>query len=183
MIKKSATYFLGNLLASLIGFGGLMVITRLITPSDYGIFSYVYALTLMAYPLFFTWLRFAILREQSADRNLDLRKTIVLALILILPLIIAAVSLAYLYSIDLKGYYLLLILMIFFTGLYEIVLEFMRAHQKEKHYAVIVVSRSLIYILTALACYHFFPNHALGLVIAFCLSYFIVIIMGFTVFF
>ncbi len=72
LLRHSALYMSANVAAAVIGFVGVVTLTRLVTPAAYGIFVIVTSLGGVLATISFTWLRHAILRFQSGP-SADIR--------------------------------------------------------------------------------------------------------------
>lgn len=62
-----------NLAQALAGFGGIFLLTRLLTPAEYGLYSLVYSIVVITHSLLFTWIEAAVARTYAraeADQRL-----------------------------------------------------------------------------------------------------------------
>jgi O-antigen/teichoic acid export membrane protein len=150
MIKSSALIFLANITSAGLGFLGLSLFTRLLTPADYAFYALSIATASLLTPGLFTWLRLAVLQDQSARPDVDMRKTVLVSLVALLPLTALA-------TIFLKTAFNphpisggLLFAMIWLAGSYEIILELQKARQEVKGFALTTILRAVIFLTLGL---------------------------------
>jgi O-antigen/teichoic acid export membrane protein len=166
MIKASALYFLANIISAALGFLGLSLFTRALTPADYAFYALAIATASLLTPGLFTWLRLAILQDQGANPQIDMRKNVVVSLLALLPLTaIATIMLKATFNPHpISGY--LLFAMIWLAGSYEVLLELTRARQEVKGFAITVILRASIYLMVGLALV--FSQGGYALIYAYC---------------
>lgn len=54
-----------NLAQAVAGFGGIFLLTRLLTPAEYGLYSLVYSVVVISHSLMFTWIEAAVARSYA----------------------------------------------------------------------------------------------------------------------
>ena len=86
MIKSSALIFLANITSAALGFLGLSIFTRLLSPADYAFYALSIATASILTPGLFNWLRLAVLQDQSGNPSVDMRKTVIISLCALMPL-------------------------------------------------------------------------------------------------
>jgi O-antigen/teichoic acid export membrane protein len=63
--KHTFYYFLSHGIPALIGFASIAIFTRMLSPSEYGIYALVVAVSTIVNAIFFEWLKLSLLRFQS----------------------------------------------------------------------------------------------------------------------
>lgn len=169
LLRQSALYMSANIAAAVIGFTSVMVLTRLVAPTDYGVFVVAVGIGNVCATLLFTWLRHAILRFQSqpgADVRLSaltgygltlLAYPIALAILLAVfkfPLNKAAAAVAFAGAI----------------ALFELGQEIQRARQQVRGYVSSTVVRSGLSLVFCFAAV-LFGGGGLALVVAMAAGY------------
>jgi O-antigen/teichoic acid export membrane protein len=150
MIKSSALIFLANITSAGLGFLGLSLFTRLLTPADYAFYALSIATASLLTPGLFTWLRLAVLQDQSGKPDVDMRKTVLVSLVALLPLTaLATVFLKTVFNPHPISSWLLFA-MIWLAGSYEIILELQKARQEVKGFALTTILRAVIFLTLGL---------------------------------
>jgi O-antigen/teichoic acid export membrane protein len=152
-LRQSALYTIANVAAALLGFGSVIALTRLVAPSDYGVFVVIMSLGTVLATVTFTWLRHAILRFQSGP-DADIRMA-ALAGYGLTVLLYPAVLLAMLHLFHVPWAQAVIAMMFAAAmALFDLGQEVLRAQQRVKVYVIGSLTRSaasLICCLTAVA--------------------------------
>lgn len=172
MFKQASQYFIANLISSLIGFVGLIVFTRLISPSDYGLYALHIAVVMLGFPFFFNWLRLSLVQNQSQNKDIDYSNVISAGFCFIIPvafLIIFSVN-SFIPQFHLSS--IMLFLMVVIAGIYEVLLEKTRALQQVKTYSFMVIARGFGYLIFTFLFIYFYNADYNSLLFGFILALF-----------
>lgn len=130
LVRQTSTYFLANAASAVFGLLNVVIFTRLIGPGEYGIYVVGNAFCGILTAVLFTWLRQAILREESKEDSADIRGTVVLGFAvtcLASPLLYFAAS--YFLVMDWRATAATIALG-FMVGFFELGQELLRARQR-----------------------------------------------------
>lgn len=141
---------IANLLAAIIGFASVMLLTRLVEPAQYGIYVVVAGIGTIISTVGFTWLRHSIMRFQS-DPGADIRMTVLAGYAFTLLLFpIAFLAMVFVFNVPASTSVIALgfasVIMLFELGQ-----ELLRARQQVKAQALASVSRAGISLILSLA--------------------------------
>src|SRR5579872_227989 len=75
MLRHASQYMMASVVAALFGFLGTAMFTRLLSPSEYGIYVIGVGIAGFASAVLFTWIRVSVMRLQSEGGQRDLRRT------------------------------------------------------------------------------------------------------------
>jgi O-antigen/teichoic acid export membrane protein len=169
LLRQSALYLIANGLAAAIGFLSVIVLTRLVSPSDYGVFIVAMSVGTVLSTCFFTWQRHAILRFQS-EQAADVRLSLLAGYALTLALHpIALVLLVTVFRMPMQKA-LAAVLLAAAGALFELGQEILRAQQRVPSYVRGAIIRSLASLCLCLVAV-WLDTGGLGLVAAVILSY------------
>ncbi len=150
MLRQSALYLIANVVAAVIGLISVMTLTRLVSPTDYGIYVIAMGIAGILSTLFFTWLRQAILRfETQSETDIRLAALVGYGLTLLLypaPILV----LVYLVRLD-AATALVASAFAASLGLFELGQELLRAKQQVRPYMLGIITRSMASFTLALA--------------------------------
>jgi O-antigen/teichoic acid export membrane protein len=171
LLRQSLLYLVANGLAAVIGFLSVVVLTRLVTPAEYGIFVIAMSFGTMLSTCFFTWQRHAILRFQS-EREADVRLSLLAGYLATLALHpVALLALLTVFSIPLHKA-MAAVLLAAAGAFYELGQEILRARQLVGAYVRGIVVRSFASLSLCLVAV-WLDTGGLGLVAAVIASYLI----------
>ncbi|MFT4153214.1 oligosaccharide flippase family protein [Parafilimonas sp.] len=161
--KHSLIYFLGRGLTGLVNFFAITIYTRLLVPSEYGVYALVSASVTLFNTVLYQWLRLVLLRflpkSKTEEDQGRLYASISLGFVLssLLSVIIAAVY--YFFNREDKTLSQLLlfgVILLWFEAFFEISLEYFRSNLKPTKYAAAFIVKSVAAILlgSTLAYFH-----------------------------
>jgi O-antigen/teichoic acid export membrane protein len=149
LLRQSALYMVANAVAAVIGFASVMALTRLVAPSDYGVFVVATSLGTVLATVSFTWLRHAILRFQSGP-DADVRLSALAGYGLTVSLYpLALAVLFYVFHVPLAK---AVVALLFAAGMsfFELGQEILRARQRVENYVASTLIRSAVSLLCCL---------------------------------
>ena len=98
LLRHTAQYMIAGLVSAIFGLLSAVVFTRMLTPSDYGVYLIGVSAAGVISAVLFTWLRYSAMRFQSEGGAVDVRATALVAYGLsagAAPVAIAIVSLVW----------------------------------------------------------------------------------------
>ncbi|KRA95535.1 polysaccharide biosynthesis protein [Devosia sp. Root685] len=173
MIRQVSSYMLANVVSAMLGFASVVIFTRLLGPSEYGIYVIGFSIAAMISALLFGWIKSSIVPFTAHDEGADLRVTVGLAFVALTPLVpllyfgISAVAPQY------SAYLLPAILLAFGIGFFEFYLEAFRAKQQTGPYLWATILRAAVALALSLLLIAVFNLGGAGLILSVMSSYFI----------
>lgn len=163
MIENSLYMFLGTCVNILISFFITPIITRLVDPSDYGVWSLFTSYTNVAMAILMLGLDQAFVRFYYSYDSLSYRKyltKVTSAIPAVLTIILSVVIIPIIYRLKLFhtddiGPYILLSVNALFMILARIAKLVLRMEQKGREYSVLIIVNKLIFVLWVLGLIHF----------------------------
>lgn len=169
LLRQSALYLLANGLAAAIGFLSVIVLTRHVAPTEYGVFIVAMSVGTVLSTCFFTWQRHAVLRFQS-EKEADVRLSLLAGYALTLALHpIALVLLVVLFRMPMQKA-LAAVLLAAAGAFFELGQEILRAQQRVPMYVRGAIVRSLASLCLCLGAV-WLDLGGIGLVGAVVISY------------
>lgn len=171
MVRQVSSYMLANIVSAMFGFAVVVIFTRLLGPTEYGIYIVGFSMAAMISALFFGWIKSSIVPFSADDRGTDLRVTTGLAFLGLLPLIPVLYLVITLVAPQASGYLLPAILLAFGIGFFEFYLEIFRARQESWTYMWATILRAAAALGCALVLVLVFDLGGTGLLLSVALSY------------
>lgn len=180
MLRQSATYFVANVVSSVMGLLSVVAFTRLLTPAEYGIFVLGLGVATVFNAVLFTWLRMAIVRFQSEGDTRDLRRTVLVAYCLTA----STLPVAFLVMLAVAGMTPrsagVLFAFVVAVSLFEAGQEILRARMLAQRYAISAIARSTLGFVLGLIAVSI-TGAGMALLAAIAVSYFAaVLLVGYT---
>jgi O-antigen/teichoic acid export membrane protein len=156
--KHTLYYFFSHGVPAMIGFASIAIFTRILTPTEYGHYAIVYAISMLTYALFFEWQKLGLLRfyskfenEPSFFQSIKLTFLFVVFWIFLIGMISAFFLLEYEFGIQ---YILFTLLLTTSYAWFTLNISYLRASLLPKEYGIIsAVRHSLGLILGVLFIY------------------------------
>jgi O-antigen/teichoic acid export membrane protein len=169
LIRQSLLYMLANTAAAVFGFSSVIVLTRLVTPAEYGVFVVAVSLGSVFATGLFTWLRHAVLRFQS-ETDADVRLSALAGYgltLLAYPVILLVLFAAFRVPLEKAAAAVLFASCI---ALFELGQEILRARQRVPNYILGTVTRSALSFVFCI-CAVLLGGGGLSLVVAMAAGY------------
>ena len=143
--RHSLIYLLARGFPSLIAFFSVAIYTRLLGPSEFGVYALVYTASILLSSIFFQWLRMGLLRfyqERTEDGRAILVSTLAVSFLVVAGgLVIVALPVA-IFSEDAQ-LVMLAVAITIVQGAFDILLERARVELSPLHYGTVASERAL----------------------------------------
>jgi len=154
LLRHTAHYLIAGLASAIFGLLSAVVFTRMLTPSDYGIYIIGVSIAGVVSAVLFTWLRYSAMRFQSEGDAVDVRATALVAYAIsacAAPVAIALVSLVWRLPVERAA---LAVLFALGLGIFELGQELLKARMRTLSYVVASVFRSVCAFTLCLTAAH-----------------------------
>ncbi|KFL29959.1 polysaccharide biosynthesis protein [Devosia riboflavina] len=172
MVRQVSSYMLANIVSAMFGFASVVIFTRLLGPSEYGIYIIGFSIAAMISSLAFGWIKASVVPFTAHDDGADLRATTGFAFIALIPLVPILYFAISAFAPQYQDYLLAAILLAFGIGFFEFYLETFRARQQTIPYLWATVIRAALALALSLVLVLVFDFGGAGLVLSVMASYF-----------
>ena len=173
MIRQVSSYLLANIVSAMLGFASVVIFTRLLGPSEYGIYIIGFSIAAMISALLFGWIKSSVVPLTAHDQGADLRVTTGLAFVGMVPLVPVLYFGISAFAPQYAAYLLPAILLAYGIGFFEFYLEVFRAKQQTGPYLWATVIRAAAALALSLLLIMVFGLGGVGLLLSVMASYFI----------
>lgn len=156
LLKHSLIYILGRGLPAAINFISLIIFTRVLTPQEYGIYTVVLAYVGLVDSVLFRWQRFGLLRFRDYSDHQEQRNLLatIIRTFIAICVVIGAVAVV-VYQVvpnKIRGeIWLIGVLLVCATGLYELIIELVRAELQPLTYGALSITRAVLTLIASVA--------------------------------
>ena len=158
LVKQTSIYFAANVASAAFGLLNVVIFTRWMTAVEYGVYIIGVALATVLGALLFTWLRQAIVRQESKADGTDMRATVLLGFIGIcipIPFIVLAAGRFLTFDQHAVPAGVLLAVSV---GFFELSVELLRARQRSQQVLLATLARAVLVTLLGISVLYFDSN-------------------------
>jgi len=150
VLRQISSYMTANVVSAIFGFALVMLFTRVLTPEEYGIYVVGMGIASLFSFLLFNWIKTSLLRFSSEGEGFDMRLTALAAFAAVLLLSPILFEILVLATGEPIGYVTEALCVAIGVGLFELLQELFRAHQKTGLFASSMILRGALAL--ALSC-------------------------------
>ncbi len=155
LVRHAANYFVASVVTAVVGVVSAMIFTRLLSPSEYGVFILGVSTAGILSAALFTWVRLSVMRYQSEGGDTDVRGTALVGYLISVCVAPAAfVAIAWLAHLSLRR----TLATLAFTvgiGLFELGLELLKARMETARFVYCSILRSMSSLALCLVAAYF----------------------------
>ncbi|GAW65835.1 polysaccharide biosynthesis protein [Geoanaerobacter pelophilus] len=153
-IKQWISYLIARAIPGAINFFAIPLYTRLLSPLEYGKYSIVLTTIGFANIIFFWWLKFSLTRfihKFDENKRPSLLSSIILCYLCLLLISTLVAIFFYIFILDesVKSLIWIGTLLLWFQGLFELNLEFVRSSLNPTRYSILTIAKAVIGLSTS----------------------------------
>lgn len=142
--RHFSIYLVAYILPAAVGFFAVTAYTRLLTPSEYGVYVVGISLAGILGAIFFAWIKLSVSRYQAMSAEVDFRGTAMLAFALTAAVLCATTPLVFLFRSDVSAELLFASMFVaIMANAVDVGQEFERAKLRPYRFAMISIVRSI----------------------------------------
>lgn len=155
LVKQTSIYFAANALSAAFGLLNVVIFTRWMTAVEYGVYIIGVALAAVLGTLLFTWLRQAIVRQESKADGTDMRATVLLGFVgVCIPIPFIVLAAGHFLSFDQQAVPAGVLLAVS-VGFFELSVELLRARQRSQQVLFATLVRAALVTLLGIGVLYF----------------------------
>ncbi len=173
-MKDTIIYFSIRLISGSIGLASIYILTRILSPDEYGKFALLIAILTFVSAIAYQWLAIATARLIIEHKtNFPAFFKAVMSLFTISSLFVAILIFisTYIYPKMTEGYYFLLLFIAIILGIYNLLIQLANISQKPFLYGGLSSSRAIVSLLTSILFILYFNWSSIGAVFGFGIGF------------
>lgn len=179
-MKDTIIYFTIRLISGFIGLASIYILTRILSPEEYGEFALLIAILTFVSGIGYQWLIISTSRLIVEHKtNLPTFFKAVISLFIVSSLFVAILIFisTYIYPKMTEDYYFLLVSIAIILGIYNLLIHLANISQKPFLYGSLSLSRSIVSLLASVIFILYFNWSSIGAIFGFSIGFFISILL------